>query len=228
MTYVLHRRLGDTFVITHGGREIVLRFVAALRDSIFQRELLMSQANFLKLFPDEEGFPFLLVDADKVPLATVRSDIEDGLRDFGADATDTTERLASFHRVENTYLSTFQTLGGLGLLLGTVGLATVLMRNVLERRRELALLGAVGYGRGQFLLMAAAENTVLVVCGLAAGAVSAGLAIAPAVAERGGRIPLTSGALLLLFSVFVVALLSSIAAMGAATRGPLLEALRAE
>jgi hypothetical protein len=228
MTYVLHRRLGDTFVITHGGREIVLRFVAALRDSIFQRELLMSQANFLKLFPDEEGFPFLLVDADKVPLATVRSDIEDGLRDFGADATDTTERLASFHRVENTYLSTFQTLGGLGLLLGTVGLATVLMRNVLERRRELALLGAVGYGRGQFLLMAAAENTVLVVCGLAAGAVSAGLAIAPAVAERGGRIPLTSGALLLLFSVFVVALLSSIAAMAAATRGPLLEALRAE
>ena len=63
---------------------------------------------------------------------------------FGAVATGTAERLASFHRVENTYLSTFQALGGFGLLLGTVGLATVLMRNVLERRRELALLGAVG------------------------------------------------------------------------------------
>ena len=138
------------------------------------------------------------------------------------------ERLASFHRVENTYLSTFQTLGGLGLLLGTVGMATVLMRNMLERRRELALLGAVGYGRGHFLLMAVAENAVLVVCGLAAGAVSAGLAIAPAVAERGGQIPLASGALLLLFGVLVVALLSSIAAMAAATRAPLLEALRAE
>jgi ABC-type antimicrobial peptide transport system permease subunit len=107
-------------------------------------------------------------------------------------------------------------------------MATVLMRNVLERRRELALLGAVGYGRGHFLLMATAENTVLVVCGLAAGAVSAGFAIAPAIAERGGRIPLASGALLLLFGVFVVALLSSIAAMAAATRAPLLEALKAE
>ena len=30
-------------------------------------------------------------------------------------------RLASYHRVENTYLSTFQALGGLGLLLGTSG-----------------------------------------------------------------------------------------------------------
>jgi ABC-type antimicrobial peptide transport system permease subunit len=107
-------------------------------------------------------------------------------------------------------------------------MATVLMRNMLERRRELALLGAVGYRRGDFLLMAVAENTVLVVCGLAAGAVSAGLAIAPAVAERGGRIPFTSGAVLLLFGVFVVALLSSIAAMAAATRAPLLESLRAE
>ena len=138
------------------------------------------------------------------------------------------ERLAAFHRVENTYLSTFQTLGGFGLLLGTVGLATVLVRNILERRRELGLLGAVGYRRGDFLLMAAAENTVLVVCGLLAGSVCAGLAIAPAVAERGGRVPLSSGAALLLFSVLVVALLSSIAATAAATRGPLLDSLRAE
>ena len=53
--------------------------------------------------------------------------------DFGADATGTAERLAQFHRVENTYLSTFQALGGLGLILGTMGLATVLLRNVLER-----------------------------------------------------------------------------------------------
>ena len=151
MTYVLHRRLGETLVMTRGGRPITLRFVAALSDSIFQRELLMSQANFLRLFPDEEGFPFLLVDTDKAPVATVRSKIEDGLRDFGAVATSTADRLASFHRVENTYLSTFQTLGGLGLLLGTVGMATVLMRNMLERRRELALLGAVGYRRGDFL-----------------------------------------------------------------------------
>jgi len=228
MAYVLHRGLGDDLVISNGGRSITLRFVASLHDSIFQSELLMSEANFLKLFPEQNGFQFLLVDAGTVSPDAAQSEIESALGDFGADATRPAERLAAFHRVENTYLSTFQTLGGFGLLLGTVGLATVLVRNVLERRRELGLLGAVGFGRRDFLLMAAAENTVLVVCGLVAGSVSAGLAIAPAVAERGGRVPLSSGAALLLFSVLVVALLSSVAATAAATRGPLLDSLRAE
>ena len=54
------------------------------------------------------------------------------------------------------------------------------------------------------------------------------LAIAPAVVERGGRVPLTSGGALLLFGVFVTGLLSSIVAMSAATRAPLLASLRSE
>ena len=59
--------------------------------------------------------------------------------------------------MENTYLSTFQALGGLGLLLGTIGLATVMFRNVLERRRELGLLRAVGYDRSRMTVMIVAE-----------------------------------------------------------------------
>jgi ABC-type antimicrobial peptide transport system permease subunit len=208
-----------------------LRIVAALRDSIFQRELLMSQANFLRLFPEQQGYQFMLVESPPAQAAEVAARIEDALGDFGADATGTAERLAEFHRVENTYLSTFQTLGGLGLLLGTVGLATVLLRNVLERRRELALLGAVGYRRRHFLLMVLAENALLLVAGLTAGAVCAALAIAPAIAERGGRMPLSSWSsigTLLVFAVFATGLLSSVIATRAAIRGPLLQSLRSE
>jgi len=228
MTYVLHRRLGDDIVITRGGREIRLRLVAALRDSIFQGELLMSQANFMRLFPEQEGYQVLLVDAPPEQAGAIGARIEDALVDFGADATGTAERLAQFHRVENTYLSTFQTLGGFGLLLGTVGLAAVLFRNVLERRRELALLAAVGYRRRHFLLMVAAENGLLLAGGLVAGAVCAGLAITPAVVERGGAVPISSGGTLLLFAVFVTGLLSSIIAVRLATRSPVLQALRSE
>ena len=228
MTYVLHRKIGDEFVITRNSQTIRLRLVAALRDSIFQGELLMSETHFRRLFSDQEGYQFLLVDAPPERREQVAGLIEDALVDFGADATGTGDRLAAFHKVENTYLSTFQTLGGLGLLLGTVGLAAVLLRNVLERRRELAMLGAVGYKRVHFLVMVVAENTLLLGGGLAAGALSAGLAIAPAVAERGGRIPLTSGGALLLFAVLVTGLLASMIATGAATRAPLLESLRAE
>ena len=48
--------------------------------------------------------------------------------------------MAAYLAVENTYLATFQALGGLGLLLGALGLAVVLLRSVWERRGELALL----------------------------------------------------------------------------------------
>ena len=228
MTYVLHRRLGEDIIIMRGDRQVRLRLVAALRDSIFQGELLMSQAHFTSLFPEQQGYRFLLVETPQERTVAVAGQVEDALVDFGADATATSERLAEFHRVENTYLSTFQTLGGLGLLLGTVGLAAVLLRNALERRRELALLGAVGYGRRHFLLMAAAENVLLLAAGLATGAICAALAIAPAIAERGGRLPLTSGGALLLFAVFATGLLSSVVATRAATRAPLLDSLRAE
>ena len=228
MTYVLHKQLGDQMRIVRGDREIRLRLVAALEDSIFQGELMMSQANFVSLFPAQEGYRVLLVDVPAARAAAVAARIEDRLTDLGAAATGTARRLAQFHQVENTYLSTFQTLGGLGLLLGTVGLAAVLVRNVLERRRELALLGAVGYRRQHVLLMVVAENALLVGGGLLAGAVCAGLAILPAVLERGGRVPLTARGALLLGGVFLTGLLSSVVAMRAATSTPLVAALHSE
>jgi ABC-type antimicrobial peptide transport system permease subunit len=212
----------------HGAREIRLRLEAALGDSIFQRELLMSQTSFLTHFPEQEGYRMLLVETAPASAPAVSTEIEAALRDLGADATGTAEWLAAFHRVENTYLSTFQALGGLGLLLGTVGLAAVLIRNVLERRRELALLGAVGYRRRHFQVMLMAENGLLLVAGLAAGALSATLAIAPAITERGGRMPLTSIGGLMLFAVLLTGLVSSIVATRAALSGSLLESLRSE
>src|SRR6185436_10776735 len=115
MTYVLHKQLGDEMRIVRGDRDIRLRLVAALSDSIFQGELLMSQENFVALFPAQEGYRVMLVDAPKGETGAVAERIEDRLADLGADATATTVRLAQFHQVENTYLSTFQTLGGLGL-----------------------------------------------------------------------------------------------------------------
>jgi hypothetical protein len=228
MTYVLHRRLGEDIVIAHGGRQVRLRLVAALRDSIFQGELLMAPGRFVELFPEQEGYQLLLAETPPADVSAVAGRMEDALADFGADATSTAQRLATFHRVENTYLSTFQTLGGLGLLLGTVGLATVMLRNAVERRREMGLLGAVGYQRRHFLMMAAAENALLLTGGLVAGSLCAAIAIAPAVAERGGRMPLTAAGGLLIFAVLMVGLLSSFVATRVVIRAPVVESLKSE
>jgi putative ABC transport system permease protein len=228
MTYVLHKSLGDEIVLQDGDRQIRLRLVAALSDSVFQGELLMSEVNFLKLFPEQQGYRVLMVDVPVEKASEVAASIESTASDLGADAIPTAQRLAEFHAVENTYLSTFQTLGGLGLLVGTIGLAAVLLRNILERRRELALLRAVGYGRGDVFAIIVAENAVLLGWGLAVGAISAFVAIAPAAIERGARLPLTTGGWLLLLAVLAAGLVSSVIATRAALRAPLIGALRAE
>jgi putative ABC transport system permease protein len=227
ITYVLHKELGDDVVVARGDRPLRLRIVAALADSIFQGELLMAETRFTRLFPEQEGYRFLLVDAPADRATRVAAAIEEGAGDLGADATATAERLAEFHTVENTYLSTFQTLGGLGLLVGTIGLAAVILRNVLERRRELALLGAVGYGRGHIFTIVVAENLLLLGWGLAIGGVCALVAIAPAAFEHGGRIPI-AGSVWLLIAVGAAGLLSSVVATRAALATPMLAALRAE
>ena len=154
LAYVLHLKLGDDLVLQNEDQPVRLRVVASLSDSLFQSELIISESYFIHLFPEQQGYKFFLIDfADVNRAPQVAAELEDRLSDFGFDAQSTAERLASFHRVENTYLSTFQTLGGLGLVLGTIGLAAVLVRNVLERRRELALMRAVGYNSQHFTLM---------------------------------------------------------------------------
>ena len=228
LTYALHLGVGDDFVLNRDtDHPIRLRIVAALSDSILQRELLIAEDQFERVFSDYDGYRFFLADTALDQAGDVSAALEDRLADFGFDAVSTGERLASFHRVNNTYLATFQTLGGLGLVLGTFGLGAVLLRNVLERRRELALLRAVGYNARHLSLLVLAENAFLLFTGLLAGTTCALVAIAPAWIERGGRLPLAS--LMVLLALVVGAGLSaSLAATVAAIRTPLLKALRTE
>lgn len=227
LTYVLHLKLGDDLIIQADDKDVKLRIVAALSDSLFQSELMMSDANFIKLFPEQQGYRFFLIDVPAERRVMATAALEDRLSDYGFDVQSTAERLASFHRVENTYLSTFQLLGGLGLVLGTVGLSAILLRNVLERRRELALMRAVGYNSQHFTLMIVAENGVLLLVGLITGMFCAILAIAPVLLTRHGAFSNSSLGLLLL-AVLVSGLTASVIATWATLRAPLLAALRSE
>jgi hypothetical protein len=228
LTYVLHRKLGEDIVIDSGGRQVRFRIVAALADSIFQSELVISDKIFTALFPDQQGYRRLLVDAPASRAPELVTSIERAAADFGADAISTSDRLAEFHRVENTYLSTFQMLGGFGLLLGTLGLAAVLLRNVLERQRELALMAAVGYRRAHLVAIVLAENLVVLACGVGIGIVCALVAVAPVMSDRGGRLPAGAAAWLLVFAVLATGTISSLIATAAALGTPLLQALRSE
>lgn len=231
LQYVLHAKVGDVFSMDIGAeRPLELQFVAAVKDSILQGELVMAEEHFVRLFPAQQGYRYFLIDAPGVETreaaAQLAGVLEKELTTFGFDAVSAADRLDAFHRVENTYLSTFQSLGGLGLLLGTVGLAAVMFRNVLERRRELGLLRAVGYDRSRVSQMILAEAILLLGAGLGAGVLSAVLAVVPAWTARGGGPGLVL--VVLLGGVLVAGVLSALLATRAALSGGTLDALRSE
>jgi hypothetical protein len=228
LQYVMHVGVGgDMLIPGPGGQPVAFRVVAALTDSVFQSELIIGESQFTRLFPRLEGYRFFVIRPPDGRDSAVTTALEDGLADYGFDAQSTAARLASYHRVENTYLSTFQALGGLGLLLGTLGLGAILLRNVLERRRELALLQAVGYDGRSLGWMVIAESVALMVAGIGAGTLSAVVAVAPALASRATTLPIGS-TLVVLAAVFFAGLVSSALATRAAAASPLLASLKAE
>jgi hypothetical protein len=226
--YILHLSLGSEITVRGShGKPVRLRLVAALRDSIFQGELLISESNFLRAFPDYQGYRFFLIDAPHQDAGPMATQLQEALSEPGLIVESSQERLRAYHRVENTYLSTFQSLGALGLILGTLGLAAILLRNVFERRKELALLRAVGYRKRVLSGIIVSENTFLMFWGLAAGTVCAFIAIIPALQSRGASFPFAAVGLVLIV-VIAAGLVSSIFAVIAALRSPLLASLQSE
>lgn len=225
LAYVLHRRLGESFTLGDGG--VRVRVVGALRPGLLQSQLVTGERHFQAAFRASEGYRFFLIEAEPGREDALAAALESRLADFGFDVEASAARLAAFHRVENTYIATFQTLGALGLLLGTLGIGAVLVRNAFERRRELALLRAVGYRALHVRTLVLAEAALLLGLGLAIGTGAALVAIAPALVQR-AALPSLGPVLLLLVSMTLVGLLVSRAAAAAVLRLPVLESLRSE
>jgi ABC-type lipoprotein release transport system permease subunit len=225
-TWILKLKLGEDLVVQdESGRDVRLRLVGLLDTSVFQSEMLIGERAFLRHFPGRTGYRYFLVDAPPEAADGVGEILERRLGSFGLDAVSAAEKLRGFQVVEHTYLATFQLLGGLGLLLGTVGLGVVLLRNVLERQGELATLRAIGFRRARIATLVAAENAFLLVLGVGLGAGAALLAIAPRLTSI--DVPWGSLALLLAI-VLATGMIASLAAVRGALRTPLLATLKAE
>jgi putative ABC transport system permease protein len=174
------------------GRKFQLRLVAMLKNSILQGSLVIADDEFVRRFPSEEGYRMFLVDAAPEKAEQVMEKLSAALTDFGLELTPATQRLAEFNAVENTYLSIFQLLGGLGLVLGSVGLGLVVLRNVLDRRAELAMMQAVGVGKDRLKKMVLYEHAGLLVLGLLCGVVAALVAVGPVLRPGGAMVPYVS------------------------------------
>jgi len=226
--WALGKKVGDTLDYTDDqGRTFKLRLVGAVANSILQGSLLIDEAQFIKRFPNQGGYRMFLIDLPQKAAAKVSATLARALQDAGLEITSTERRLDALNAVQNTYLGTFQILGGLGLLLGSAGLGVIVMRNVLERRGELGLFQAVGFQPKTLSRLVLTEHAVLLIWGLLLGIVAALIAILPSLSSPAARVPYLSLAVTLAV-VFANGLLWTWAATRFALRGNLLAALRNE
>lgn len=226
LQYSLHVGPGQTLAIRGENGETVKARIAGMFDgSVFQGVLLMDERPFQKLFPSRVGDQYFLIEVPPAAGTAVSDLLESKIAGF--DAERVADRLAGFLAVQNTYLSTFQALGGLGLLLGTIGLSTVMLRNVLERRSELALLRAVGFRNMLVAWLVLCENALLLGWGLATGTASALLAMLPHLVSTGADVPWRDVAVIV-GSVFAAGMAGALVAVRGALRTPVLATLRAE
>ncbi len=175
-------KVGDTlhYVNSNGGT-MELLLIGGLAPSVFQGNVIISNDHFLAQFPESSGTHVFLLDGERVDTAVIVSEVDRGMRDLGWDMQLSAARLAEFNSVTNTYLSIFLVMGALGLLVGTFGLVVVISRSILERKQEIALLKAVGYGRGQIRKLVIREYLILLIVGISTGFLTAIIATLPSV-----------------------------------------------
>lgn len=228
LQFSLKKGIGSTIPLTEREQpDMRLKVAGMFNGSVFQGVLLMADQPFQRLFPERKGYQYFLIEVPEDQASSAMELLESRLAPYGFDAEPVAERLARFLSVQNTYLSTFQTLGGLGLLLGTLGLATVMLRNVWERQAEIALLRAIGFSAAGIRQLVLWENAFLLSWGLVAGATSALVAMTPHLRTTGADVQWGSVALLFVV-VFASGMLAASLAMRFAVRVPIVTTLRGE
>lgn len=186
ITWGLRKQTGDTLHYSdESGRPLHIRLAGGLENSVFQGSLLISDSLLRLHFPSSVRTRNMLIDAPAGSSITLTRTLEERFSDQGAIVIPAKQRLANFEVVENTYLDIFILLGGLGLIIGTAGLAVMVMRNLRDRHRELVLYSALGFPVKTTYRLLAGEFLFILLTGIFTGVASALVGTMPSLV-RGG------------------------------------------
>jgi putative ABC transport system permease protein len=219
--------VGERITVTdpQSGRHRVLRIAAiAEADVLIANGALYGLPGARSLFGDQlvpaRAFVALRrgVDADRFAAS-----VQGAFLVNGAEASSIRSLMQEAFSIWDAMFQLFQGYLGLGLVVGIAGLAVVMVRAVRERRRQIGMLRALGFGWRTVGRSFAIESGFIAVEGTLIGAALALLTISNVVANTDvfGDLPLTVPWLSLL-----VLLVGTVAASLLATAGPAVSATR--
>ncbi|MEI7905258.1 MAG: ABC transporter permease, partial [Candidatus Firestonebacteria bacterium] len=222
LQWILHKKVGDE--ITAGGAR--LKIVGTLSESIFAGELLVAEKNFVKVY-GASGYNYFLFKCLPEEHAEALKILRTALPLAGFDVRETKDILKRYASIQNIYIMTFKLLGGLGFLLGILGITAVMLKSVLERKSEFAVMRSFGYSAGSLVLLVLAENTLLMLAGFLIGGISAVIAALPQAFSGAGNFDWT-GSFGFIALVFTAGLTACAAGAYFAMRGDPVRSLRSE
>jgi putative ABC transport system permease protein len=185
LMWVLKKKPGDRIDYTdEQGNTFPLEIAGTLTGSVFQGSFIVDEQRYLERFPSTGGYQLFLAETSN-DLTETRNILQRALTDLGATVTTTTERLAAFNSVENTYISIFNVLGGLGVILGAAGLGIVTARNLAERQHEFTQLHQIGISRKIIRSLIVRETRQFILWAIGIGLIAAIISVLPALPTTG-------------------------------------------
>jgi ABC-type antimicrobial peptide transport system permease subunit len=116
--------------------------------------------------------------------------------------------------------------GALGMIIGIAGLGFVLLRNYNQRKREFALLMAIGYQVKKIRKMILSEQLLILFAGVSAGVISAIVATLPSL-KNSPDIPWPY-MIGMVSAILITGLITLVISVRSVTKNSLIESLKKE
>jgi len=198
----LKKSVGDTLIYsTEQGENLYIIIAGGLKSSVFQGYIITSEKFFTGYFPSAIGYSVFLISGNPENTKDYISILNSRFEAYGINAVSTKERLSTFFEVTNTYLSVFTVLGAFGMIMGVAGLGFVLRQNYNYRKRDFAMMLAVGFNERRIRKMVISEQLIFLSAGIITGFAGALTATLPSL-EKGTGIPWASTIVI----IFILAL----------------------
>jgi ABC-type lipoprotein release transport system permease subunit len=188
--WILGKKVGETIEIRgENGSKCKLQFTGGIAPSVFQGYVLIPKNAYKNLFPSSNESRVVLVKCSKKKINSVEKALNEGLSGLGVKIERCSKRVNRFLTVENTYLTIFLILGGLGMIIGSAGFGIVTIKNITDRKNEFTIMHALGYNKQLLVRIITIEHIYLIIMGALSGGAAAGIAVIPALISARTPIP---------------------------------------